>query len=174
MFNLNLMQRVGRGIGNSIGAFRAGLHKAAGDWSALESAWSSVLGGSTTNRKRTANAQLREFQSWIYIILTTIYGRTSTVPWNLKVKRPDNTLDDLADQFTHPLYELLRQPNPYMTGTFFQQYIQTQLDLTGMSFITCSIPTQTLHSFQPWHLNNKTDCWLVCQECHPFRQWPEL
>jgi SPP1 gp7 family putative phage head morphogenesis protein len=131
----NLIQNIGHGFGNARGAFLAGYQKASGGWRDLEAIWSSVLGESTTNRKRTAALQLREFQSWIYIILTTIYGRTSTVPWNLKVQRPDNTLENLNNQHDHPLHKLLTKPNPFMTGTFFQQIIQTQLDLTGMAMI---------------------------------------
>jgi phage portal protein BeeE len=128
------MTTLGQGVGSLTNAFREGfLQKST--WDQLERIWGSTLGGSTSSRKRSANVQLREFQSWIYVILTTIYGRTSTVPWNLKVKRPDNTLDDLPNQFTHPMFNLMMNPNPFMSGTFFQQIIQTYLDLTGMAFV---------------------------------------
>ena len=132
----NLVEHIGHGLGNIQGAFRTGYQKASSSWSALESIWSSVLGGtSSVNRKQNPAIQLREYRSWIYVILTTIYGRTSTVPWNLKVKRPDGTTDLLQGQFAHPLYKLLTAPNPFMTGTFLQLYIQVSLVLRGMAFI---------------------------------------
>lgn len=132
----NLVENIGHGLGNIGGAFRAGYQRANKSWSDLESIWSSVLGGtSTVNRKRNPAIQLREFRSWIYVILTTIYGRTSTVGWNLKVQRPDGTTDLLPNQFAHPMHTLMTKPNPFMTGTFLQQYAQVSLDLTGMAFI---------------------------------------
>lgn len=132
----NLIENIGHGFGNISGAFKAGYQKASNTWSDLESIWSSISGStSSVNRKRKPAIQLREYRSWIYVILTTIYGRTSTVPWNVKVKRPDGTTDLLKNQFVHPLYKLLTEPNPFMTGTFLQQYVQVSLDLTGMAFI---------------------------------------
>lgn len=130
----NIIQSLGQGLGNLTGAFQSGYRNAKSTFSDLERIWSNVLGGFTANRKRSVATQLREYQSWIYVILTTIYGRTSTVAWNVKIQRPDDTLDDL-NQPGHPLPKLLKKPNPFMTGTFFQQIIQVQLDLTGMAFV---------------------------------------
>lgn len=129
----NFVQSLGCGFGNIRTAFHNGIQKSG--WNDLQAIFASALGGDNTNRKKSPAVQLREYQSWIYVILTTIYGRTSTVPWNLFVQRPGNELEELNNQFDHPLYKLLTKPNPFMTGTFFRQYIQMSLDLTGMAFI---------------------------------------
>lgn len=129
----NLAQYVGHGLGSVGNAFRAGIEKSG--WNDLQAIFANALSGTGANRKKSPTAQLREYQSWIYIILTTIYGRTSTVPWNLFVQRAGNELEQLNNQFEHPLHKLLVKPNPFMTGTFFQQYIQMSLDLTGMAFV---------------------------------------
>lgn len=128
-----VLQYIGNGLGSARNAFVTGYQKATG-WTTLERIFASALGDGD-GRKKSPEVQLREYQSWIYTILTTIYGRTSTVPWNLKVEQPDGTTEILDRQFEHPMYKLLTKPNKFMTGTFLQQYIQMSLDLTGMAFV---------------------------------------
>jgi phage portal protein BeeE len=102
-------------------------------WAELNRFFAQLSGSSDS--KISTTSQLAEFQSWIYTILTTIYGRTSTVPWNLYVDRGGETPDLLENQTKHPLHKLLMRPNQFMTGSFLQQMTQINLDLTGMAFI---------------------------------------
>jgi SPP1 gp7 family putative phage head morphogenesis protein len=135
---MNIFQSLGYGLGYIQSSFMTGLQKSTDGWARLEAIFNQQLGsslGSSSNRKQSPTLQLQEYQSWIYIILTTIYGRTSTVPWNLFKDTLTETPEKLENQRQHPLYKLLMKPNPFMTGTFLQQFVQMSLDLTGMAFI---------------------------------------
>ncbi len=100
-------------------------------WAELHKFFDTITGVIGTDKKTTAQ-QVAEFQSWIYIITTTIYSRTSSLNWGLFVDQGTEKRKEIND---HPVIDLLNTPNPFMSGNLLQQETQLQLDLTGKAFI---------------------------------------
>lgn len=132
----NLLNHTAFSLASSVFSIRNGIAQAREkSWSQLHSFFHTdfhIGRAGSGNRKSSTQAQLREYRSLIYTILTTIAGRCASVPWGVFVKQPDGELKELKN---HQLVDLLTMPNKFMTGNFLKQYIQTQKDLTGKAFI---------------------------------------
>jgi HK97 family phage portal protein len=119
-------------LASTVYSARNGIERArTKSWAELHKFFDTITGVIGTDKKNTQQ-QLAEFQSWIYIITTTIYSRTSSLGWGLFVDRGTEKKTEIND---HPVINLLNKPNPIMSGSFLQQYTQLQLDLTGKAFI---------------------------------------
>lgn len=119
-------------LASTVYSARNGIERArTKSWAELHKFFDTITGVNGTDKK-TTQQQLAEFQSWIYIITTTIYSRTSSLEWGLFVDKGTDKRTELND---HPAISLLNKPNPIMSGSFLQQYTQLQLDLTGKAFI---------------------------------------
>ena len=77
-----------------------------------------------------ARKQLEAYQSHVYKCVTLIYRRAVSVPMKLYKERGDE--DD--EVVRHPFIDLMRRPNPFMTGRFLKATTMMHLDLTGKAF----------------------------------------
>jgi len=100
-------------------------------WGELHSFFDTILKDSVG--KGTVASQLKEYRSWVHIAASVIYRRTSSV--DFKYIRIDTGKEIKKD---NPVYNTINRifvdPNPYMEFRFIKQYLQLQLDLTGMAF----------------------------------------
>lgn len=100
-------------------------------WSELHSFFDIVSKGGVG--KGTVKAQLDEYRSWVNIATSVIYRRVSTVDY--KYFRDDTGEEIKRGTVQHKIInKIFRDPNPYMEFRFLKQYLQLQLDLTGMAF----------------------------------------
>lgn len=119
-------------LASTVYSARNGIERArTKSWAELHKFFDTITGVIGTDKK-TTEQQIAEFQSWIYIITTTIYSRTSSLNWGLFVDRGTEKRTEINE---HPVIDLLNKPNPFMSGSLLQQETQLQLDLTGKAFI---------------------------------------
>ena len=74
--------------------------------------------------------QLEAYQSHVYKCVTLIYRRIMSVPFKFYKERGDE--DEEIKR--HPFIDLMRQPNPYMTGRLLKAMTVMHLDLAGKAF----------------------------------------
>lgn len=119
-------------LASTVYSARNGIERARSkSWAELHKFFDTITGVIGADKK-TTEQQIAEFQSWIYIITTTIYSRTSSLDWGLFV---DKGTEKRTEINKHPVIDLLNKPNPFMSGSLLQQATQLQLDLTGKAFI---------------------------------------
>lgn len=96
----------------------------------------SGLGGTTTGgifgftSLGSRRKQLESFQNHVYKCVTVISNRAVGVPMRLFKERGDK--DEEIKR--HPFIDLMKKPNPYMTGRILKAVTFMQLDLAGMAF----------------------------------------
>ena len=100
-------------------------------WGELHSFFDTMIAGG--GGKSTIKSQIAEYRSWVNIATSVIYRRVSTV--NFKYFREDTGEEIKRGSTTFKVIDkIFKDPNPYMEMRFIKQYIQLQLDLTGMAF----------------------------------------
>ena len=156
-------------------------------WGELHSFFDTMIAGG--GGKSTIKSQIAEYRSWVNIATSVIYRRVSTV--NYKYFR-----DDTGEEIKRgtPAYKVInkifRDPNPYMETRFLKQYIQLQLDLTGMAFcwrvddpvfhlpleiwplntndlVAIEVSANSNTGIYPTRINQGT----FNESIHPFRNW---
>nr|BDD47308.1 hypothetical protein 11 [bacterium] len=86
-----------------------------------------ILGFSNLGNKRK---QLEAYQSHVYKCVTLIYRRAISVPMKLYKERGD----DDEEIKRHPFIDLMKRPNPLMTGSDLKAITIMHRDLAGMGF----------------------------------------
>jgi len=88
-------------------------------------------GGSSgfTNLGETRR-QLEAYQGHVYKCVTLIYRRAISVPFRLYKQRGE----EFEEVKRHPFIDLMRRPNPYMTGRDLKAITFMHRDLTGKAF----------------------------------------
>jgi len=74
--------------------------------------------------------QCEAYQGHVYKCVTLIYRRSISVPMKLYKERGDDT----EEVKRHPFIDLMRRPNPFMTGRDLKAMTFMHRDLTGMAF----------------------------------------
>jgi len=102
-------------------------------WAELHSFFDEVLRGGGAG-KGTVRTQIEEYRSWVYSAISVIQRRVGEVDY--KLFRSDT--DEEVSRTSRPsklIRGILETPNPHMNFRFLKQFVQIQLDLTGMGFI---------------------------------------
>ena len=102
-------------------------------WAELHSFFNTIKGGSGAG-KATVTSQIQEYRSWIYSAVGVIQRRVGEVDYKLFRSDTDEEVPRRA-RASKLIREILETPNPYMNFRFLKQFVQIQLDLTGMAFI---------------------------------------
>ena len=78
----------------------------------------------------SARKQVEAYRGHVYKCVTVIYRRAISVPFKLYKERGDED-EELK---RHPFLELMKEPNPYMTGRELKAMTFMHRDLTGKAF----------------------------------------
>jgi len=87
----------------------------------------------SSSKKDTVTSQLNEYRSWVQIATNVIYRRVSEI--DFKFYRNDKEEEIKRGATYNAINKIFLDPNPYMEFRFIKQYLQLQLDLTGMAFL---------------------------------------
>lgn len=79
----------------------------------------------------TRGRQLAAYQGWVYAAVGAIARRLAGVPLRL-FRAPEAGGGEVL---RHPVLDLLRRPNPILTGRQLRYTLATHLELTGMAFL---------------------------------------
>lgn len=75
-------------------------------------------------------AQVQAYRNHVYKCVSVIYRRCLSVPWALYVERGSES----EEVPRHPFIDLMRRPNPYMSGRLLKAMTIMHLDLCGVAF----------------------------------------
>ncbi|MCF8033867.1 MAG: phage portal protein [Desulfarculaceae bacterium] len=87
------------------------------------------LGGSAT---RGRSRQLAAYQGWVFAAVGAIARRMAGMPLRLFAEQDDGNGLEVNQ---HPVLELLKRPNPLLTGRQLRYTLCLHLELTGMAFV---------------------------------------
>jgi len=119
-------------------------------WASL-AAFFDAAASSASDDKTTTSSQLSEYRSWVYDCVNIISNRLSTIDYyfvradtNEEIKRDSK----LFEVISRPI----QKPNSHMSYRFLIQWMQTQLDLSGMCFALI-LPNKLGVPLEIWPLN---------------------
>ncbi len=71
--------------------------------------------------------------TWVYSCINRIAKTAASVPWKVYRRDPDGELEEIPN---HPLEQLLKEPNPYMSGQDLMERMVSHLYLGGNTLLS--------------------------------------